>query len=62
MRMIVNTFMAVFVLQVFLHTILDSIFKATLLGKYGVWSQFLDERTKVQRSPKPCSSQFKLGA
>ena len=53
MGMIVNTFMAVYILQVFLHTMLDSIFKATLLGRYDVCSQFLDEETKVQRGPKP---------
>lgn len=49
--MIVKTVMAVYSLQVFLHTILDSIFKATHLGRYVVCPQFLDEEIKVQRGP-----------
>lgn len=42
--MLVNIFMAVYILQVFLYT-LDSKFKATLLGKYDGRCQFLDEET-----------------
>lgn len=49
--MIVKTFMAVYSLQVFLHTILDCMFKATHLGRYVVCSQFLDEEIKVRSGP-----------
>lgn len=45
MGMLVNIFMAVYILQVFLYGILDSIFKATLLGMSDGCCQFLDEET-----------------
>lgn len=47
--MIVKTFTAVYSLQVFLHTILDSMFRATHLDRYVVCSQFLDEEIKIRR-------------
>lgn len=45
MRMIVDIFVAVYILQVFLYTILDSIFEATLLGRHNGCCQFLNEET-----------------
>lgn len=47
--MIVKTFTAVYSLQVFLHTILDSMFRATHLDRYVVCSQFLGEEIKIRR-------------
>lgn len=45
MRMIVNIFVAVCILQVFLYIVLDSIFEATLLCKCDGCCQFSDEET-----------------
>lgn len=58
MGMTVNTFMAVYILQVFLYITLDSVFKATPLNRYDGCSQSLDEETKVQRGPNHTVSKW----